>query len=54
MYAITGITGKAGGELAHNLLDGGQRVRAIVRTQARVKRGLRVVAKSRSPRWRTA
>lgn len=31
MYAITGITGKVGDELARNLLAAGQRVRAIVR-----------------------
>ena len=31
MYAITGITGKVGGELARVLLDAGQPVRAIVR-----------------------
>jgi NAD(P)H dehydrogenase (quinone) len=35
MHAITGITGKAGGELAHNLLAGGQRVRAIVRNASK-------------------
>lgn len=31
MYAITGITGKVGGELARALLASGQRVRAVVR-----------------------
>lgn len=31
MYAITGITGKVGGELARRLLAAGQTVRAIVR-----------------------
>jgi NAD(P)H dehydrogenase (quinone) len=31
MYAITGITGKVGGELAHTLLGAGQPVRAVVR-----------------------
>jgi uncharacterized protein YbjT (DUF2867 family) len=31
MYAITGITGKVGGELARTLLAGGHPVRAIVR-----------------------
>ena len=31
MYAITGITGKVGGELARTLLIAGQPVRAIVR-----------------------
>jgi NAD(P)H dehydrogenase (quinone) len=31
MYAITGITGKVGGELAHTLLASGQPVRAVVR-----------------------
>ena len=31
MYAITGITGRVGGALAHQLLAEGQRVRAVVR-----------------------
>src|SRR5580704_3700046 len=31
MYAITGITGKVGGELARALLAAGQPVRAVVR-----------------------
>jgi NAD(P)H dehydrogenase (quinone) len=31
MYAITGITGKVGGELARTLLAAGQHVRAVVR-----------------------
>ncbi len=31
MYAITGITGKVGGAVAHALLSGGQRVRSVVR-----------------------
>ena len=31
MYAITGITGKVGGELAHTLLAAGRPVRAVVR-----------------------
>ena len=31
MYAITGITGKVGGELARTLLTAGQPVRAVVR-----------------------
>lgn len=31
MYAITGITGKVGGEMARNLLAAGQPVRAVVR-----------------------
>ena len=31
MYAITGITGKVGGAVAHALLSAGQRVRAVVR-----------------------
>jgi uncharacterized protein YbjT (DUF2867 family) len=35
MYAITGITGKVGGELARNLLAAGQRVRAIVRSESK-------------------
>lgn len=35
MYAITGITGKVGGELARSLLAAGQPVRAIVRDAAK-------------------
>jgi NAD(P)H dehydrogenase (quinone) len=35
MYAITGITGKVGGELARNLLAAGQHVRAIVRNASK-------------------
>jgi hypothetical protein len=35
MYAITGVTGKVGGELARNLLAAGQRVRAIVRNASK-------------------
>jgi NAD(P)H dehydrogenase (quinone) len=35
LHAITGITGKVGGELAHNLLAAGQRVRAIVRNASK-------------------
>jgi NAD(P)H dehydrogenase (quinone) len=35
MYAITGITGKVGGELARNLLAAGQRVRAVVRNASK-------------------
>jgi uncharacterized protein YbjT (DUF2867 family) len=31
MFAITGITGQVGGEVARNLLAAGQRVRAVVR-----------------------
>jgi NAD(P)H dehydrogenase (quinone) len=31
MYAITGITGKVGGELARTLLGAGEPVRAVVR-----------------------
>jgi len=31
MFAITGITGNVGGEVARNLLAAGQRVRAVVR-----------------------
>ena len=31
MYAITGVTGKVGGAVAHTFLAGGQSVRAIVR-----------------------
>jgi uncharacterized protein YbjT (DUF2867 family) len=35
MYAITGITGKVGGELARTLLAAGQPVRAVVRDSAK-------------------
>jgi uncharacterized protein YbjT (DUF2867 family) len=35
MYAITGITGKVGGEIARNLLANGQSVRAVLRDQAK-------------------
>jgi NAD(P)H dehydrogenase (quinone) len=35
MYAVPGITGKVGGELARNLLGAGQRVRAIVRNASK-------------------
>lgn len=35
MYAITGITGKVGGALAHTLLAAGQAVRAVVRDAAK-------------------
>jgi hypothetical protein len=31
MFAVTGITGKVGGEVARNLLTANQRVRAVVR-----------------------
>jgi NAD(P)H dehydrogenase (quinone) len=35
MYAITGITGKVGGEIARNLLADGQSVRAVLRDKAK-------------------
>jgi NAD(P)H dehydrogenase (quinone) len=35
MYAITGITGKVGGELARTLLEAGEPVRAIVRDRSK-------------------
>ncbi|WP_426433575.1 NmrA family NAD(P)-binding protein [Bradyrhizobium genosp. P] len=35
MYAITGITGKVGGEVARNLLADGQSVRAVLRDRAK-------------------
>jgi uncharacterized protein YbjT (DUF2867 family) len=35
MYAITGITGKVGGEIARHLLANGQSVRAVLRDQAK-------------------
>ena len=31
MFAVTGITGNVGGEVARNLLSAGQRVRGVVR-----------------------
>ena len=37
MYAITGITGKVGGALAHALLAAGQPVRAVVRDASRAQ-----------------
>ncbi len=37
MYAITGITGKVGGELANQLLAAGEPVRAVVRDAAKAK-----------------
>jgi uncharacterized protein YbjT (DUF2867 family) len=37
MYAITGITGKVGGELARKVLAAGQRVRAIVRNASKAE-----------------
>ncbi|SMG55536.1 NmrA family NAD(P)-binding protein [Paraburkholderia susongensis] len=47
MYAITGITGKVGGAVAHTLLAAGQPVRAVVRDAARARswaeRGCEVV-----------
>ena len=33
MYAITGITGKVGGEMARTLLAAGQKIRAVVRDE---------------------
>ena len=48
MYAITGITGKVGGAVAHTLLAASQPVRAVVRdprrAQAWAERGCEVVA----------
>ena len=37
MYAVTGIIGKAGGTVAHSLLAAGQKVRAVVRDEAKGK-----------------
>ena len=37
MYAVTGITGQVGGQVAQALLDAGQQVRAIVRDPAKGK-----------------
>src|SRR5271154_5927658 len=35
MYAVTGITGKVGGTVAQTLLAGGEKVRAVVRDEAK-------------------
>lgn len=35
MYAITGITGKVGGEIARNLIAGGESVRAVLRDKVK-------------------
>jgi uncharacterized protein YbjT (DUF2867 family) len=35
MFAVTGITGKVGGQVAHGLLAKGHKIRAIVRTPAK-------------------
>ena len=35
MYAITGVTGKVGGEIARNLINHGQSVRAVLRDRAK-------------------
>ena len=37
MYEVTGITGKVGGMVAHDLLAAGQKVRAVVRDAAKGK-----------------
>ncbi len=37
MYAVTGITGKVGSAVAHDLLAAGQKVRAVVRSAAKGK-----------------
>jgi uncharacterized protein YbjT (DUF2867 family) len=37
MYAITGITGKVGGIVARQLLDAGERVRAVMRDAGKAK-----------------
>jgi uncharacterized protein YbjT (DUF2867 family) len=37
MYAVTGITGKVGGTVAHTLLAAGKKVRAVVRDEAKGK-----------------
>ena len=39
MFAITGITGNVGGEVARNLLAAGRPVRAVVRDIAKAKPG---------------
>src|ERR1700685_238500 len=47
MFAITGITGNVGGEVARNLLAAGQRVRGVVRETRKgetwAKRGCEIV-----------
>jgi NAD(P)H dehydrogenase (quinone) len=35
MYAVTGITGKVGGTVAQTLLAAGEKVRAVVRDEAK-------------------
>lgn len=37
MYAVTGVTGKVGGEVARTLLEAGLRVRAVVRDEEKGK-----------------
>src|SRR5277367_5925829 len=37
MYAVTGITGKVGSTVAHDLLAAGRKVRAVVRDAAKGK-----------------
>ena len=37
MYALTGITGKVGGEMARALLAAGERVRAVLRGEAKAE-----------------
>src|SRR5207247_9994932 len=46
MFAITGITGKVGGEVARNLLAGNQPVRAVVRDLRKAKLGHSLAATS--------
>ena len=45
MYAITGITGNVGGNVAHNLLAAERSVRAVVRDMAKGRSGQSAVAK---------
>ena len=52
MYAITGITGKVGGELARTLLDAGQPVRAVVRDARKGEAWAARGCESLPPKWR--
>jgi NAD(P)H dehydrogenase (quinone) len=46
MFAITGITGKVGGEVARSLLAGNQPVRTVVRGLVKAKPGHSLAATS--------
>lgn len=49
MYAITGITGQAGGTVARRLLAAKLPVRAVVRDPSRARLGLNAAARLRLP-----